>query len=241
MGIPMSVDIRDEGSFRSVVRAAFGILHAADTRFSTYRDDSEVAAINRGDLAAGDYSAELREVLSIAERCERSSGGAFSPRLPGHPLDLNGVVKGWAVQAAADLLAEAGVRNFCFNAGGDIVVRGAPQAQDSWRVAVRSPWDAQAHIAVLAIAKGAVATSGSYERGTHILDGRDGCAPSEFASVSVLAESLTTADVLATAVFVLGTGGLSWAMENGADGVLAFAQDGTVLSAGSVPFATPSR
>lgn len=240
MGIPMSVDIRDDADRSSAVRAAFDLLHAADARFSTYRDDSEVAAINRGELAEGDFSEELREVLGIAKRYEQSSGGAFSARLPGRPLDLNGVVKGWAVQAAANVLSDAGVQVFCFNAGGDIVVRGTPQGQNSWRVAVRSPWDALAHSAVLAVANGAVATSGNYERGAHIFDGRSEQTPTEFASVTVLAPSLSTADVLATSVFVLGHAGLTWAMENGADAVLAFTTEGTAVSAGSVPFARPT-
>jgi FAD:protein FMN transferase len=240
MGIPMSVDIRDERDTTAEVRAAFDLLHDADRRFSTYLDDSEVAAVNRGTLAEGEYSDELRQVLAIAARFERASGGAFSARLPGRPLDLNGVVKGWAVQAAVELLVHAGVHTFCFNAGGDIAVRGAPPGQDRWRVAVRSPWDAFAHVAVLAVTHGAVATSGSYERGAHILDGRTGAIPTDCVSVTVLAPSLTTADVLATSVFVLGSPGLSWAMDNGADAVLAFTADATVRSVGPVPFARTS-
>ena len=237
MGIPMSVDIRHDGDNAGAVRAAFDLLHEADRRFSTYRDDSEVAAINRGALVPDDASAPLREVLAIAERFQRRSGGAFSAWLPGRPLDVNGVVKGWAVQAATDLLIRSGVHTFCFNAGGDIAVQGAPPGQDRWRVAVRSPWAAAAHVSVLAVTDGAIATSGSYERGAHIIDGRTGQIPTEFASVTVLAPSLTTADVLATTVFVLGRAGLAWALENGADAVLAFTEDGTVASAGSVPFA----
>lgn len=241
MGIPMSVDLRDEGDAEPTVRAAFELLHAADRRFSTYRDDSEIAAVNRGELAPQDYSDELWQVLAIAEQVEHSSGGAFSARLPGRPLDVNGIVKGWAVQAAADLLVVRGIRDFCFNAGGDIVVRGAPapHGRQGWNVAVRSPWEASGHLAVLTVTDGAVATSGVYERGAHIIDGRTGRAPTAFASVTVLAPSLTTADVLATAVFALGRPGPRWAIENGADAVLAFTPDGTPLGAGPIPFAAP--
>lgn len=63
-----------------------------------------------------------------------------SVRPLGGSLDLNGVGKRWALQAAADLLVHPGVHTFCFNAGGDIAVRGAPHGQDSWRVAIPSPW-----------------------------------------------------------------------------------------------------
>jgi thiamine biosynthesis lipoprotein len=238
MGTPMSIDVRDDADTRLAVHAAFELMHEADRRFSTYRGDSELAAVNRGVLSADEFSEDLQEVLAIGRQFERSSGGAFSARLPGRTLDLNGIVKGWAAQKAAELLVEAGVHIFCFNAGGDVVVRGTPPGHERWNVAVRSPWDAATNIAVLAVTDCAVATSGSYERGAHILDGRTGRVAAEFASVTVLAPSLTTADVLATAVFVLGRGGLSWALENGADAVLAVTPNATVLGAGPVPLAT---
>jgi FAD:protein FMN transferase len=222
----------------SAVRAAFDLLHEADHRFSTYRDDSEVALVNRGRLASEDYSDDLREVLSIAADFARRSGGAFTAQPPGRPLDVNGVVKGWAVQRAADLLARLGVHTFCFNAGGDVVVRGTPPGRVAWNVAVRSPTDASARLAVLAVTDGAVATSGSYERGAHILDGRTGRIPAELTSVTVLAPSLTTADVLATAVFALGRDGVPWAIDNGATGVLALTAAGDLLGAGVLPFAS---
>ncbi len=236
MGIPMSVDIRDDGDHSAAVRAAFDLLHAADKRFSTYSDESEIAAINRGEVMESEYSSDMRDVLALASQYEQSSGGAFTARVPGHGLDLNGIVKGWAVQAATEVLTNSGVGILCFNAGGDIAVHGTPPGQEHWRVAVRSPWTPDAHVAVLAVVAGAVATSGNYERGAHILDGRTGKSPLHFDSVTVLAESLTVADVLATTVFIMGRAGLSWAQENGADGVLAITTDKTVETAGAVPF-----
>ena len=241
MGIPMSIDVRDEGDTAPAVRAAFDLMHEADRRFSTYRADSEVAAVNRGDLQADEFSADMREVLAIADHLERESGGAFTARIPGRPLDLNGVVKGWAAQGARSLLVERGLRDFCINAGGDVVVRGVPTGHARWNVGIRSPWDASTHLAVLGITDGAIATSGHYERGNHIVDGRNGGVPTEFASVTVGAQSLTTADALATAVFVLGRDGLAWGLENGADFILAFAPDGTPSSAGPVPFAAAEQ
>ena len=100
MGIPMSVDIRDDGDHSAAVRAAFDLLHSADKRFSTYSDESEIAAINRGEVMESEYSSDMRDVLALASQYEQSSGGAFTARVPGHGLDLNGIVKGWAVQAA---------------------------------------------------------------------------------------------------------------------------------------------
>ncbi|GAA3891277.1 FAD:protein FMN transferase [Leifsonia kafniensis] len=239
MGIPMSVDIRDAGDHADAVRAAFDLLAAADLRFSSYRDDSEVSAVNRGLLAPDQYSADLREVLALGAGAQRASRGAFSLRLPGQKLDTDGVVKGWAVQKAADLLGQAGVRDFCFNAGGDVVVRGAPENGARWNVGVRSPWNAAEMLMVLAVTDGAVATSGTYERGNHVTDGRTGLVAGELVSVTVTAADLCTADILATAVFALGTDGLAWGLENGADAVIAITHDCRVLQAGTVPFAEP--
>ena len=234
MGIPMSVDIRDVGDHAEAIRAAFDLLAAADLRFSSYRDDSEVSAVRSGLLTPDRYSDELREVLALGAQAQRASEGAFSLRLPGQKLDTDGVVKGWAVQKAADLLGQAGIGNFCFNAGGDIVVRGSPENGAPWKVGVRSPWNAEKMLMVLCVTDSAVATSGTYERGNHITDGRTGLIARELVSVTVGAADLCTADILATAVFALGVEGVTWALDQGADAVVAVTPDGRVLQAGAV-------
>jgi thiamine biosynthesis lipoprotein len=58
---------------------------------------------------------------------------------------------------------------------------------------------------------GAVATSGTYERGTHIVDGRTGRPVRDLVSLTVIAPDLTTADATSTAAFAMGTDGIGWA------------------------------
>ena len=238
MGIPMSVDIReDEAVAAPAAEAAFAALHEADRRFSRYLPDSEVSRANRGEHPEADFSHDLREVLAISRLAEESSGGAFSARAADGGLDTDGVVKGWAAARAAGILRAWGVRSFCLNAGGDVVVGAAPAGTDGWNVGVRSPESPERMLAVLTVAEGAVATSGAYERGEHIRDARTGEAARELTSATVLAGDLTTADVLATTVFALGERGVAWALEHGADGVLAVAADGRLLGGGTLPFA----
>ncbi|WP_431279913.1 FAD:protein FMN transferase [Leifsonia poae] len=237
MGIPMSMDVRDPGDHGDVARAAFASLRDADARFSTYRADSEVSRANRGELKAADFSVDLREVIGIGAAAAEWSGGAFRIRNPDGTLDLDGVVKGWAAARAGDILKAAGLHDFCVNAGGDVVVAGAPIAGERWNVGVRSPDDPNRMLAVLAVTDAAVATSGAYERGQHIVDGRQGEPARGMRSVTVVADDLTTADVLATAVFVLGPDGLPWALDRGARGVLAVTSDGELLGAGDLAFA----
>ncbi|MDT8915635.1 FAD:protein FMN transferase [Amycolatopsis sp. PS_44_ISF1] len=211
MGLPVSLDLRDEGEFSAAVAEAFGWLHEVDARFSPYRMDSEVSRYGRGELPAGDLSGDLDEVLGLCAHYERLSGGAFSARLPGRALDPCAVVKGWAVQRAADRLHAAGARRFCLNAGGDVVTAGEPEPGRPWRVGVRHPEQPLEVCAVIASRGGAVATSAAYERGQHILDGRTGQPATGLLSVTIVAEDLANADALATAAFALGEEGIGWA------------------------------
>ncbi|GAA3575414.1 FAD:protein FMN transferase [Amycolatopsis ultiminotia] len=211
MGMPISLDLRDEEDLASAVTETFTWLHEVDARFSPYKVDSEVSRYGRGLLAAADLSEELDDVLSRCAYYEDISGGAFSTQLPGHDFDPCAVVKGWAVQRAADHLHAAGARRFCLNAGGDVVTSGEPEPGRAWRVGIRHPEQPQAVCAVLASRDGTVATSATYERGAHILDGRTGQPATGLLSVTVVADDLTHADALATATFALGTDGIAWA------------------------------
>src|SRR5256885_16735969 len=105
------------------------------------------------------------------------------------------------------MLETAGARNFCVNAGGDVVVGGHPAPGSGWRIGIRHPELAEALCAVLEVRHGAVATSANYERGEHILDGRTGLPARELLSITVVAEDLTVADTTATAAFAMGSAG----------------------------------
>jgi thiamine biosynthesis lipoprotein len=220
MGLPVSVDVRG-GDAGCVVRRAFAWLREVDERFSPYRSDSEVSRIGSGLPVEG--SADMAEVLALCADYERRSGGAFRARLPGRRFDPSGVVKGWAVQRMADLLRAEGVGHFCVNAGGDVVTRGEPDAGRPWRIGVRHPDLPDRMCVVLGIRDAAVATSGNYERGDHIIDGRTGRPATELASLTVLADDLTTADATATAGFAMGHEGVAWAAAQ--PGCLVFAVD----------------
>ncbi|WP_374008850.1 FAD:protein FMN transferase [Leifsonia sp. LS-T14] len=240
MGIPMSIDIRDEVDAAPAAERAFSVLREADQRFSRYLPDSEVSRANASGGRGIEHSADFREVVAIGEAAARSSGGAFRIRCADGTWDLDGVVKGWAAARAAVVLTSAGLRDFCLNAGGDVAVSGSPGEGRPWSVGIRSPNDPEAMLAVLAVTDGAVATSGAYERGEHIVDGRDGSTPRSLLSATVVADDLTTADVLATAVFALGADGIPWALASGARGVLALDASGRLLGGGRLAFAQPA-
>ncbi|MFF3499771.1 FAD:protein FMN transferase [Streptomyces sp. NPDC003247] len=218
MGFPVSLRIDDEGDHDGPADAVFGWLREVDERFSPFKPGSEVSRYGRGELPAARISADLAEVIGLCEGYRAATGGAFDARLPGRGFDPCAVVKGWSVQRAAELLTAAGVRRFCLNAGGDVVVAGGP-----WRIGVRHPETADRLCTVLELTDGAVATSARYERGDHILDGRTGAPATGLLSVTVVAPTLTVADAVATAAFSLGAEGVEWAA--GQEGCQLFAVD----------------
>ncbi|MFI2432769.1 FAD:protein FMN transferase [Streptomyces sp. NPDC018693] len=232
MGFPVSLRIDDEGECEALADAVYGWLREVDTRFSPFKAGSEVSRLGRGELAKGEVSADLAEVLGLCEEYRVASGGAFDVRLPGRGLDPCAVVKGWSVQRAAELLTAAGVRRFCLNAGGDVVVSGGP-----WRIGIRHPEHADKLCTVLELTEGAVATSARYERGDHILDGRTGRPATGLLSLSVVAPTLTEADTVATAGFAMGAEGVEWAAGRAGCEVYAVDAERRVLRTGGLPVA----
>ena len=212
MGTAVTVDVRDPEVPETAVDKAFRRLAAIDVRFSTYRDDSEVSRYGRGDIDDDHISAELRTVLQMCEDVRLGSSGAFDIRRhrPDGLIDPSGLVKGWAVDEAAKVLDREGARNYAINAGGDIFARGEAAPGRGWRVGVQHPERRDAVAAVLEVQDLAVATSGGYERGEHVVDARTGAPPTEVLSVTVAGPRLAFADAYATAAFAMGVDGLRW-------------------------------
>ena len=212
MGTAIGIDVRDESVPTVALNDAFASLRRADDRFSTYKSDSEVSRLGRGELKLDECSLALRQVLALAEQLRFDSQGHFDVR--GHRvdggLDPSGVVKGWAVEEAAWILDAAGARNYAINAGGDILVRGEPTPGEPWRIGIRHPLQPDAVARVLELRNGAVATSGAYERGEHITNPLSSAAPRDWLSLTVVGPSLTLADAYATTAFAMGAAGLPW-------------------------------
>jgi FAD:protein FMN transferase len=218
-GTAIGVDIRD-GARDEFIDAVFAWFHHVDDLFSTWRDDSEISRLGRGELVESETSPEVRHVLQLCDRVSIESGGAFditvgadprvTPRAGLGPIDPSGLVKGWALDRAAAMLGDNGLVNFSINAGGDVVTRGQPAPGQEWRVGIQHPWIRDRVAAVVAGTDLAIATSGRYERGEHIVDPATGGPPSGLMAVTVIAEDLASADGYATAAIVLGDEGMSW-------------------------------
>jgi FAD:protein FMN transferase len=210
MGMDVSVDVRDDLPVR-VLAAAFAWFRQVDRLFTPFDDESEIRQIARGTLAPAAASPLVRDVLERCEVLRAFTGGFFDPAATGK-LDPSGFVKGWSVERAAEILERAGARQFSINAGGDAVVRGGAP----WRVGIQHPLERRLLAGVIELADAAVATSGAYERGSHIVDPQTGKAPRGVLSVTVIGPDLASADAYATAAFAMGPAGPAWTASIGA-------------------------
>ncbi|MCW2790703.1 MAG: ApbE family protein [Aeromicrobium sp.] len=240
MGMPITLAMRgwhaadDDG--RGAWVAVLQELTEVDRVFSTYRPDSYISRLSRGELTEADCPPEVAEVLRLGQRSEERSLGAFRVWRTGKDgvmrLDTDGIVKGWAVQRASAILRRLPATDFCLSAGGDMVCHTASATGQAWRVGIEDPLDPTRLKATVSIHRGAVATSSFAQRGAHIVDARSGRAPTAVASVTVVSDLLTWADIDATSAFAMGPGAAEWLAEQpGRTGLIVW-NDGTTANVG---------
>jgi thiamine biosynthesis lipoprotein len=207
MGMPISLDV--PGARPHHLDAVFAEFVAVDAQFSPFKDDSEVSRFNRGEIGETDFTPRMREIVALAEKTRRETGGYFDIARPDGGIDPCGVVKGWAIRNAALQLAGMGFADFCVAAGGDIQCRGLNEAGAEWTVGIRNPFSREEIVKVLRPMGQGVATSGNYIRGAHIYDphtGRYGAG--DIVSLTVIGPDVLEADRYATAAFAMGRDGI---------------------------------
>ena len=221
--------------------AACDVLHRADRVFSTWTAWSPMSRLRRGavrlDQLDDEDAGEIAAVLALCSHAKQLSGGFFDPWAMAGGVDPTGLVKGWALEQAAAVLDGAGVAAAVVNGGGDVVVHGPGPEEGRWRIGIRHPWRSGGLACVVAV-EHAVATSGGYERGTHLVDPRTGQRTAgAVASASVTGPSLALADALATGLAVGGDEALD--VIAGIDGYEGYmiALDGHEAATTGFPFA----
>lgn len=251
MGMPIAIDMRVPEIASEAIDAAFDWLRWVDATFSTYRSDSVISRLNRGDLRREDAPPEVRAVLARCDELRVDTDGYFDVEsaalaqwerlgpvaLRLGAVDPSGLVKGWAVDRAAVLLEAAGAQCYCVNAGGDMRVRGRPAPEPDWRIGIQHPLLRDQAAAVIMATDLAIATSGAYERGAHIVDPHTGRPPEGVLSVTVVGPDLATADAYATAAYAMGCAGPAWTARLVARGyeALTILADEAVLSTPGFP------
>jgi thiamine biosynthesis lipoprotein len=214
MGMPVTVEIiaSKSGIVESVPKTlerAFDYFTYVDNKFSTYKIDSEIMRINRGEVSLEGSSRDMQEIFHLAEATQKETGGYFDIINRKGIFDPSGIVKGWAINNVANLIKEYGFENYYVEAGGDIQVGGKNSAGQKWKVGIENPFEQGKFVKVVYLSDQGIATSGTYIRGQHIYNPKDKEKDiTEIVSLTVIGPDIYEADRFATSAFAMGKAGI---------------------------------
>lgn len=209
--MPVTVEIADEWADQKDIDTVFEYFSGIDNRFSTFKPDSEISRINKKLLKTSEYSTEMREILALCEETKKITGGYFDIN-HNNISDPSGLVKGWAIWNAYNILRNKKFKNFYIDAGGDIQLSGKNKHNNFWTVGIRNPFNRNEIVKVLSFKSETscgIATSGTYVRGQHIYDPHNRSKKiSDILSLTVIGPNILDADRFATAAFAMGRKGI---------------------------------
>ncbi len=209
MGMPITIEVVDVAITQDDIDKVFAYFVSVDESFSTYKATSEISKINRGELSATAYSENMKTILALSAQTKKDTDGYFDIQHNGL-YDPSGIVKGWAIQNAADMLKAWGFRNFYIDAGGDVQVAGRKDG-NLWRIGIRNPFNRYENVKVLALTERGVATSGTAIRGQHIYNPHNrNTSLLDVVSITVIGPNIYEADRFATAAFAMGKKGIQF-------------------------------
>lgn len=230
MGTAVVIDVpglKDE----EVIEASFKQLRDVDEQFSPFKKTSELYRFNQRRLTPGNVSIGMKAIMKACLEAERYTDGFFSARY-GYEFDPSGYVKGWAIGEVKLSLLKQGYKTFCISAGGDMAARSG--GKKTWRIGILNPRKKNETLGTIVAKNIAVATSGSYERGKHIINPKTGKPADDFLSLTVAGPDIIKADVLATATFAMGKSGLIFIDKQRDYEVLAVDQKGEIYLSGGM-------
>jgi len=216
--------------------AAFAEARRVESMLSTWRDDTELARVNRG----AEPSPELAALLAITEEYSRETDGAFNPRIrallnkagvrqgDGDGYEEGAFAKGYVIDRMLEILTNAGATHAVINFGGQIGTLGKTE------VTIADPKHRDRPVLSLTLNKRSLSTSSGSEKPGHIIDPRTGKSVLSRGSVSVISDSALEADILSTALFVMGRKrGLEWARAHRVTAI--FIDDQLITASGPIP------
>lgn len=211
MDMPITVEIVDNRVSQSDIDTVFHYFSDIDSRFSTYKKNSEISRYNSGKITQTQLSSDVKLVLKAAEETKRLTHGYFDIHRPDGSIDPAGIVKGWAIHNASTMIENMGYMNYYIDAGGDIQVKGHNSQHEPWRIGIRNPFHHGQNVKIVSIGNRGIATSGTYIRGQHIYDPYQPTIPiTEIVSLTVIGPTVYEADRFATAAFAMRDKGLEF-------------------------------
>jgi thiamine biosynthesis lipoprotein len=210
MGMPVTLDVVDTSATDALFDRVFDYLTYVDDTFSTYKENSEISRINNNGLRLENASDDMKTIFNLAEKTRLATDGFFNISHEGI-YDPSGLVKGWAIYNASEILCQKGMKNYYVDAGGDIQAVGKNYQDKNWRVGIRNPFDAGQIVKVLSVSNCGIATSGTYIRGYHIYNPKnENQLLTEIMSLTVIGPDVFEADRFATAAFAMGLDGINF-------------------------------
>ena len=162
--------------------------------------------------------AELKNLIGFTQKISKTDSGYFATQNE-VKLDITGLGEGYAIDKLAEVLEKAGVENYLVEIGGEMKAKGLNSRGAVWSIGIEDPIQVELGNTNVLLAKVeldhlAISSSGNYRkfyvdengiRRPHILDPETGFPVSHsMVSVSVIANSATEADALATAFMSMG-------------------------------------
>jgi len=210
MGMPITVEIIDENASKKHLDRIYDYFDYIDHKFSTYKNDSEISFINQGVLTKENYSADMQKILDLCEQTKKETNGYFDINNQGK-LDPSGLVKGWSIYNASQLIKEMGFKNYFVDAGGDIQIKGRNHKGNKWKIGIRNPFNRHEVVKKIVVDKQGVATSGTYIRGQHIYNPyKPKKNLTDILSITLIGPNIYEADRFATACFAMGRDGINF-------------------------------
>ena len=198
-----------------------------DSDFSTYIDTSWVTRLRTNQIEISSCPPSVQEVWQLCLKAKHLTDGAFDPWAVEGGFDPSGLVKGWAADKCADLLVSLGIEHVQVNAAGDLSLRGGfhDGVVKPWSIGVVNPDNRGEVVETFEISDGAIATSGTYERGAHINDPYTGLIAIGAKSATVVGPLGWLCDALATALMVAGEDGAKYFVQPELAGYQVFVVD----------------
>lgn len=212
MGTVASIHVLGPGGGEPEVTEAIegvvAMLRDDERVFSPFLSDSDISRLRTGVLSLRDADPRVEQVRDLCAELLESSDGRFDAWWRGW-FDPTGIVKGWSVDRAAQrllapLVEREGIDAVGIGVGGDMRLFSAARTTRPWRIGIVNPAVPDALCATIELFEGAVATSGTTERGAHLIDPLRGSPVVGLISATVVAPSLTLADAWATVAALAG-------------------------------------
>lgn len=242
MTMPCIVEIVDSNADLKDIEAIFDYFQHIDETFSYFKPSSELSAINSGKLKLEDASSEMQEVFALCARTKEQTDGFFDVAKSDGTCDTSGIVKGLAVHRGAQMLKERGYKNYCVEIAGDMEVSGHNKDGRPWIIGIQNPFNLDEIIKRVELSNAGIATSGTYQRGSHIYNPKDWTDKIEkIVGLTVIGPNVYEADRFATACYAMGEEGIYFLEYlDGFEGYLIGSNGIAMMTTGFAKYIIPS-